>query len=87
MRQNKQISFFRQHLLNMISDRVDGNSLILAYGYFQEENRLEKPKKYSTSEDLLIDAIIGNEKIQEIRVIGAKGSSIPFNRFCGSSLF
>jgi hypothetical protein len=83
LRQNKENSFFRQHLLNMISDRIDGDSLILAYGYFQEEvTSQQNPKKYSTSEDLLIDAIIKNEQIQEIRVIGAKGSSGPFNRFC-----
>lgn len=82
LRQNRENSYFRQHLLNMISDRIEGDTLILAYGYFQEEDPLQNPEKYSTSEDLLIDAIIKNKKIQEIRVIGAKGSSGPFTRFC-----
>lgn len=72
----------------MISNQreLDGNCLVLASGYFSEGNNdpndPPSPKTYSIAEDKLADAIQNNENIEEIRIIGSKGSSNKFNNFC-----
>jgi hypothetical protein len=85
LRQNRKNSFFRDNLLQLISNQreLDGDCLILASGYFSEDKRFPSPpKKYSISEDKLAETIQSNDRIKEIRVIGAKDSSDKFNNFC-----
>lgn len=78
LRRDRETSFFRRHLLNMISPQIEGNSLILCSGFFQEDPE----KDYSILDDRLIDAIRSNKKINEIQAIGAMRSPAPFNEFC-----
>lgn len=80
MRQNNEKSFFRDNLIGMISKTKDlnGNRLILASGYFSEYEGQE----YSICGDDLKKAIRVNQKIQEIDIIGAKGSKKSFENFC-----
>lgn len=80
LRQNNQQSFFRDNLLGMISRKGDleGTRLLLASGYFSEYPR----DQYSICSDKLKIAIRSNRKIQEIDVIGGKGSKTTFERFC-----
>jgi len=78
LRRDKQTSFFRQHLLNMVSPLIEGDSLILASGFFQED----PTKDYAVLNDRLLDAICSNEKIRNIQIIGAMRSPAPFRQFC-----
>jgi len=75
LRQNLEESFFRQHLLNLVSDQIRGNYLILASGYFNSRD-------YPILDDRLLDTIQkGN--ITDIVVIGAMNSSSKaFKAFC-----
>jgi len=84
LRQNKEKSFFRDNLLNMISNKkeLDGNYLVLASGYFSEY----ESSPYSTLGDELLRTIQKNDKIKNIDVIGAMGLGqkpiITFDTFC-----
>lgn len=80
LRQNNNESFFRDNLLGMISRTRDlnANRLLLASGYFSEYER----DQYSICDDGLQNAISINQKIEEIDVIGAKGSKKSFETFC-----
>jgi hypothetical protein len=62
----------------MISPLIEGDSLILASGFFQEDPE----KDYSILDDRLLAAIRSNENITEIQAIGAMSSPAPFNEFC-----
>ena len=64
----------------MIANQVelDGDCLILASGFFQDE----KLPKYSILNDSLLSEIQNNKNITKIRIIGVKGPSKPFNKFC-----
>jgi hypothetical protein len=76
LRQNLDESFFRQHLLNLISDQIRGNYLILASGYFNSRN-------YEILDDRLLQAIIDNRNLSKIMVVGAIApSSTAFTEFC-----
>ena len=78
LRRDRETSFFRQHLLNMASEQIRGDCLILASGYFQEDPN----RDYSILGDRLLEKIQNNNKIKVIQAIGAKGSPAPFNVFC-----
>jgi hypothetical protein len=84
LRMDKERSFFRQNLLQMISNQreLDGDCLVLASGYFWEEIEPKTSEKYSISIDRLVEAIKDNERITEVQVIGAMGSPARFNTFC-----
>lgn len=83
LRQDRETSFFRQHLLNMISESIKGDCLVLASGYFSEDMEFSPPPQgYSISEDKLAEEIQKNKKIRDIWVIGAKDSSKKFHNFC-----
>jgi hypothetical protein len=62
----------------MISPQIEGDSLILASGFFQED----PTKDYSVLDDRLLNVICSNEKITNIQVIGAMRSPAPFLQFC-----
>jgi hypothetical protein len=84
LRKKKEKSFFRDNLLNMISNQkeLDGNSLILASGYFSEY----ESSPYSILGDDLLRTIQENENIKGVTVIGAMGLGQKpiktFNTFC-----
>ena len=84
LRMDKERSFFRQNLLQMISNqqKFDGDCLVLASGYFWEEIDPKESDKYSISLDRLANAIKDNERIREVQVIGAMGSPTRLNAFC-----
>jgi hypothetical protein len=62
----------------MISPQIEGDSLILASGFFQEDPE----KDYSILDDRLLDALLSNEIITDILAVGAMRSPAPFNEFC-----
>lgn len=78
LRRNPETSFFRLHILNMISAQVEGDTLILASGFFQED----PTRDYSILGDRLLEAIKNNNRIKEIQVVGAMRSPAPFHVFC-----
>jgi len=84
LRMDKERCFFRQNLLQMISNKseLDGDCLVLASGYFWEEISPIDSEKYSISIDRLLEAIQGNERINEVQVIGGMGSPTRFHTFC-----
>jgi len=74
LRQNLEESFFRQHLLNLVSNQISGNYLFLASGYFNSRN-------YPILDDHLLEAI-QDGNLTDIVVIGAmNSSSAAFNAF------
>lgn len=76
LRQNMEVSYFRHHLLNLLSKQIRGNYVILASGYFHSRN-------YEILDHQLLQAIQDNDDITDIMVIGAMGSSsIAFTEFC-----
>lgn len=76
LRQNLEESFFRQHLLNLLSEQIRGNYVILTSGYFYSRN-------YEILDHQLLQTIQENDELTDIMVIGAmSGSSAAFTDFC-----
>lgn len=76
LRQNLEESYFRQHLLNLLSKQIRGNYVILASGYFYSRN-------YEILDHQLLRTIQDNDDITDIMVVGSMGSSSAAVRdFC-----